>query len=966
MIIEWPVYFEGGPNNRRRTRGDINILQLGSNVIQYTVILELYNFINNAVHMRAIGTKLQAIFSLQVSCITGCHHQSDYTSLQKQYPVLGLKDLPKSLIHDVSVMALNRGLAKRGKDQTTLQQLCKKQGLFLRKSAHVRVGTTFASKNGSLSQEAQRYCQLDVEAPLILHQLYLGHPDLTLRLSRSTLPPINSTVDVMPSGAKAIGPIAQGKIIQRGGTWSSNGFVLTNKHVLVEIKKVFNPRGVIHYPCTLTEKMNCACGRSTHGKIEDDCNFYLMSQYGPPPFVMVEVASRLRAHNEMIKYPSCVYKDNVADVDTLAEQIESVNLTPQVELVEGDNGSIIGDDEDSVNSSEENEDVTHAIREQVAAILGDEEDMSDGEGEGEEGDTEDSPTHKQQNMAMREDFQEILDKLIRDADELAENSTDVADDNDVRDNAPVRKVLADLFHVMDRAKVPMHHDYKCLYFRALRAAIFIMNQEDVENVKEILNGKDGTSWEQKMAFDFSYISARVRRTVPPPNVLYYRMKTVFEFFKDKVDSTTNQKLFNTRSENKFKNVLEMVKKGYCSDPPGMELYVEKTDKWGRKIVDEDGLTLYRSARGTSNLESLHQYLTTSFGHTIAGPYYSDCLLAIVKHHYNWRQSRKNRPGFPPIGHYNGLLIDRINELYERIYGHKKYVDWSEYNENIPLKSAYGIVEVEKSLTSELVITEEDKQKISKNQMLKYLAERQGAPVPFLPIRSTNEKKLIHQKLNQYISEGHSLKSQTTFEKLATDWNQNHIKISDSIFPKMACHFSKYIKSWRKNQDRRDAAIQSGSNLLTEALSHVPNAPARQTFEPAPLNISNRQNSATDRTAATSSLATVDPVSNTTNMETLCQIIETQEPLNENPTNTRPGGKKRRKTCMVEVGGQKCPYPNTCPSIAGNANCYLITGGDTSKRTKRKSPVFSGPRKCGVCKRIGCKGSGGRIHCTYKP
>lgn len=910
--------------------------------------------------MRSIGQKLKAIFSLPVACITGCKQQADYSNLIKQYPIFDLPESAKELMDDVSIMALNRGLAKRGKDQTSLQALCAGQKIHIKKLERVRVGTTFASKSGSLSDEALAYCQYDVEAPLLLHQLYLGYPDLTLRLSRSTLPSIGTTVDVMPSYSKSIHALAQGKIIQIGGTWSSNGYALTKKHALVEITKVFNPKGVIHYPCTLTNRSKCACGRTNHGKVDDRCDFYLLKQYGPPPFVMVELASRLRAYNEMTKYPPCFYTSGgTEEVSALTAQVASLSVAPsQIESLETE-GVVHEEEEDDDESLEEEDSETNQLRERVAELLGKGEEESDEE---EENDL--APTQKQIDMAKRDDFEDILEKIIKDADELAANDTDGADDNDVRENAPIRKVLADLFHVMDRAKCPMHHEYKCLYFRALRAAIFIMNQQDVEEVKEILKNKEGTSWDDKMAFDFSYIAARVRRTVPPPNVLYYRMKTVFEFFKDKIDSNTSQKLFNTRNEKKFRNVLEMVKKGYCSDPPGMELYVEKTDKWGRKIVDVDGLTLYRSVRGTSNLESLHQYLTTSFGHTIAGPYYSDCLLAIVRHHYNWRMSRKNRPGFPPLSHYKGLLIDRINELYERIYGYKKYADWVDFNDCLPLKPTYGIVPVDTSLTNDLKTTDEDAIAISKNPMLSHLAQRQGTPVPFLPIRSVNEKKLVHKKLTETIASGSSLKSQTTFESMSTDWNKNHISVSGKIFPKMACHFSKHIKAWKKNQDTRDAEKLSGSHLLTRALSHVPEAAARQTFQTSPLNNSNPRNSSTDTTTATSSLGTERPVMQTP-MDTLCVAVGTRQAV-EILTPTQQNGKKRRKTCTMVVGGRKCPYPTTCPSIAGNGNCYLITKGDPNKRTKRKSPVFSGPRKCGVCKRIGCKGSGGKKWCTYKP
>ena len=38
---------------------------------------------------------------------------------------------------------------------------------------------------------------------------------------------------------------------------------------------------------------------------------------------------------------------------------------------------------------------------------------------------------------------------------------------------------------------------------------------------------------------------------------------------------------------------------------------------------------------------------------------------------------------------------------------------------------------------------------------------------------------------------------------------------------MPCHFARYVKGWRKNQDRLDAEIASGANQLSSALEHVP-------------------------------------------------------------------------------------------------------------------------------------------------
>lgn len=245
---EWPVYFMGGPNNRKKVPGKINIVQLGCNVLDYSIILELYNFKDNSTQIKAIGQKLQAIFSLEVSCFTGCSQKSDYTGLNRDYPMFNLPQSAMRLMEDVGIMAVNRGVTTRGKGKTTLKSLCAGQGLYIKKEEEIRVGSNFGTKNGLLSKDALTYCQNDVEVPLILHSIYSGLPDLTKRFQKGTVPSIGDTVDIMSSYSRAIDPLAQGVVKQIGGRWSANGMNLKRNQLLIEIKKVFKPKGIIHYP----------------------------------------------------------------------------------------------------------------------------------------------------------------------------------------------------------------------------------------------------------------------------------------------------------------------------------------------------------------------------------------------------------------------------------------------------------------------------------------------------------------------------------------------------------------------------------------------------------------------------------------------------------------------------------------------------------------------------------------------
>ena len=102
---EWPIYFEGHGRDKKKVQGTINIVQLGSNVTNYTLILELYNFKDNAHHMRAIAQKLKAIFCLKVHCFTGCGQKGDYARLRRQYTQFDFPEENCKLFDDVSVMA---------------------------------------------------------------------------------------------------------------------------------------------------------------------------------------------------------------------------------------------------------------------------------------------------------------------------------------------------------------------------------------------------------------------------------------------------------------------------------------------------------------------------------------------------------------------------------------------------------------------------------------------------------------------------------------------------------------------------------------------------------------------------------------------------------------------------------------------------------------------------------------------
>lgn len=149
---------------------------------------------------------------------------------------------------------------------------------------------------------------------------------------------------------------------------------------------------------------------------------------------------------------------------------------------------------------------------------------------------------------------------------------------------------------------------------------------------------------------------------------------------------------------------------------------------------------------------------------------------------------------------------------------------------------------------------------------------------------------------------------------------------------MPSHFIKYLKQWRKNQDRRDAEISSGSNILREVVEHIPETQPIQNFNPVglgPPNINPTPKTESDSVVQPPVLGALPLLANTSYAQ-------------PNLEETLPKRKKMPKSCKVVHNGMQCPDPLNCLGRINRKNCILITGGDPTKKTKRKILKISGP------------------------
>ena len=148
-------------------------------------------------------------------------------------------------------------------------------------------------------------------------------------------------------------------------------------------------------------------------------------------------------------------------------------------------------------------------------------------------------------------------------------------------NYTYSSVLGDSFHFMDRAKVPVHHEYKKSFYHCLSEAMFIWDPVILAKVKSNLS-KEGLSAKEianKMYFDTDYFTQRVPRTAPKPSIMYPRVRAVYALFGNQV-SSKGVPLFTKTSWVKAKNVLQEILAGHASDPPGVSFYTQQVNYKG--------------------------------------------------------------------------------------------------------------------------------------------------------------------------------------------------------------------------------------------------------------------------------------------------------------------------------------------------------------------------------------------------
>ncbi len=791
---------------------------------------------------RELLDRIRIFFERDELTFAGSNIKGDVTKLQNDFPSIGFSHRKMLKIYDTNRMAEKRLVSTEG---FGLDVLCRKLlGFNLPKETAVRVSSKWDSP---LDDEALSYAARDAEAGVQVYKKLAALPDLSVRLSKGETKP-GVEVDIMLQRKTALDPVATGRIVQVDGR-SIGGTKLDPKDwVRVEVTKIYKPNAML--VSTEVNRRRCSCRQQKHStETHIHCN---MRSFGAAeaavglPFTIVENRKKLRLQqpfqqtvapaNDANEFPRVEtilenQDEEVGDGSGGETEVGDSLAPPSIDLPEDclaeiDRGLEQGErdplTEDDRGLEEDDQDPSGEGSELLASpgapLFGDDDPDDDIDPDNERNDWS-GVTPRQ--SAIAKSTQSVVDALIEQAGAGAIRSgVDSIAEAGLR--AILRRVLGDCYHIMDRIKVPVHHEWKASYYSCYRDAIFIYDEDDKKAVEKVLQ-KKGMTWEQTVRTNFRYISRRVRRLVPPPKVLKARVKAVFDYFGDKKDSTTGKPLFNERAKKLAKNVLLAIERGDISDPPGVSFYFRMIDQTtNQPKVDKDGLPLWRCVRGTGSAECAHSQYTRCFGQVRAGPIYS---VSVLKHHHHrqsMRASSRYRPNFPFYNHYDCQLIDATNALHFDLTGSPKDEGWPGHDEVACVgRSPFGIIPLLEDTSRKSAgppcpyITPSEQ----------FIAAAQGSDLPHTPVTKSSERFLFKKLIEESLKNGVRLSARQTFVDMARVWNSEYVKVPTSsaqpvkILPKYVGQLVSYYRLWRIRSKRSQTFEAAAKDPAIRALRY---------------------------------------------------------------------------------------------------------------------------------------------------
>jgi len=436
-----------------------------------------------------------------------------------------------------------------------------------------------------------------------------------------------------------------------------------------------------------------------------------LDQMGPPPFVLVIAKSMLRTRNEIPPViPPCSDSDSLALPNDIGSYPPPSVLQPdnidQIMQSHNEDTDSKSDDDDS---DDEDEDGGTADEFDITELTQKNSELSTTPPIQDVPSTSQLPSSASSVPVSQQKQKSSLPSTAQlhgrnweeNLSEASRSFPSLTQPSGISWKGLLTRILQDIFHVEDRLLrlLPERHSAYKAFAIAFTQAIFVYDKDDRAAIEAALK-KHNVTWEYALRTKKDAIHRRVRRYVPPPNILCQALKTLFDCWQNVPCSLDPEKgpLFNKNARKQAKNILQIAHLGLMSDPPGIALYY----KMG---VDKNGLSYYRSVRGTNSIEGgIHMPLRRTFGSLSASPELTDALLCNSRHRRNTTVGTFNRTGKKHMSHFDQWIRDDIVELAAEVGIKPSFPIPDVLATRVATTEKFGIIPVPKSIVERLGFT----------------------------------------------------------------------------------------------------------------------------------------------------------------------------------------------------------------------------------------------------------------------
>ncbi|GLB45293.1 putative retrotransposable element tf2 155 kda protein type 1-like [Lyophyllum shimeji] len=307
-------------------------------------------------------------------------------------------------------------------------------------------------------------------------------------------------------------------------------------------------------------------------------------------------------------------------------------------------------------------------------------------------------------------------------------------------------ILKDPFHLFNQFYISAAHGLLREFATTLRDAIFIPDQADKSRIMAWGQTQSPPkTWNDILFADARWLWRRCKRVIPPAEELYPLVAEVFQKYGPLKDAKSGLPLFNTAAWAVAKNVLELIRKGYLSDPPGIPLYYQVG------VDSKTGLPLYCCMRGTNMTEGgVHTHLRSRLPTSgVSVRHVQSCLLDFILRH-NLLVGTYNTTGKRFTGHFSIWVTNELQEmlcLVQHMLDRPRLItNWVNGNLYHQTNEVAGVLPIPDDLRSKsgmgaFIVSLHSKQTHS------FLASMQGTRKPVLPVHNSEERTLFRELMS---------------------------------------------------------------------------------------------------------------------------------------------------------------------------------------------------------------------------